>query len=90
MVGPDTSTDPSGRTTTHYYDSFGRFTGTQAPDGSCVFGYDYYFPGTGDSRVYSDRTYVVTETYHGGGMATVIVYYDGLGRPLKTVQKQAS
>ena len=90
MVGPDTSTDPSGRTTTHYYDSFGRFTGTQAPDGSFVFGYDYYFPGTGDSRVYSDRTYVVTETYHGGGTATDIVYYDGLGRPLQTVQKQAS
>ncbi|MBQ2543511.1 MAG: hypothetical protein II556_01005 [Bacteroidales bacterium] len=90
MVGPSSVTDPSGRTTSYYYDSDGRLTDVYNAEGSPVVTYDYYFPGNGDSRTYSDRTYIATTTYCDGGSGTDIVYYDGLGRPLQTVQERAS
>lgn len=90
MVGPTTFTEPSGRTTSYYYDAQGRLTEIRDHEGTTVVAYDYYMPGTGDTRIYSDRTYVATTIYCNGGAGTDVVYYDGLGRTLQAVGKQAS
>ncbi len=89
MVGPTSATDISGRTVYYSYDSSCRLTGVSNVAGSVV-SYDYYFPGTGDSRTYSDRTYIATTNYCAGGTGTDVAYYDGLGRLRQTVMIQAS
>ena len=89
MVGPTSATDISGRTVYYSYDSSCRLTDVSNAAGTVV-SYEYYFPGTGDSRTYSDRTYVATTSYCAGGSGTDVAYYDGLGRPLQTVMIQAS
>ncbi|MBQ9463417.1 MAG: RHS repeat-associated core domain-containing protein [Bacteroidales bacterium] len=90
MVGLSSFTGPSGRTTSYYYDSAGRLTGIYNAVDDPLERYSYYYPGTGDSRTYSDRTYIATTTYNGGGGGTDVAYYDGLGRLMQTVRKQAS
>lgn len=90
MVGLSSAIDPSGRTTSYYYDSHGRLTSVMDAEGSTLVSHNYYFPGTGDLRTYSNRTYIASTTYSGGGGATDVVYYDGLGRILQTVQRYAS
>ena len=86
LVGTTGETDPSGRTTSFGYDSYGRLVSILNPAGETLSSFDYTV-STEDGESFNR---IVSRAVNTSDFAEDIVYYDGLGYSRQEVAVGAS